>query len=308
MTTRPTGRRSLSQSLRGFDGLDIGRQGITERWYEDLYHRGVRASWTAFFSGFAAVFICLNVVFAGLYALDPNGLVELGRPSGTHPLLKCFFFSVHTVATVGYGNIYPGSLYVNFVVIVEIVLGIVVFAVTSGLVFARFSIPRARIMFSDVAVVRQFEGYPTLMFRAANQRNNFIVEANVRLSILRVQRDGGRTMRRFFDLDLLRSTSPVFALTWIVMHPIDEASPLHGLTQADFEAQQDELIVLMKGTDSSLSQTVMARHGYGPGRVLWDHEFVDVLHEDGQGRRWIDYGRFHDAEPIRKAEDAVNRA
>jgi inward rectifier potassium channel len=284
--------------MRGSDTIDIDREGQSQRWYEDLYHRWVRASWPLFFAGFGTVFLALNLVFALLYALDPAGLVQVGEQSGTTAFLKCFFFSVDTVATVGYGNIYPASLYVNCVVVVEIAMGILIFALTSGMVFARFSIPRARIMFSDVAVVRTFEGYPTLMFRAANQRNNFIVEASVRLSILRLQRDGERTMRRFFDMALLRSTNPVFALTWMVMHRIDEASPLFGMTQADFDAQQDELIVLMSGMDSSLSQTVMARHGYGPGRVLWGHEFVDVLRQDDDGRRLIDYARFHEVTPL----------
>lgn len=298
MTTKPAAPRSLSQSMRGHDRLDIGREGQSERWYGDLYHRGVRASWPLFFIGFGAVFIALNLVFAGLYAFDPAGLVQVGERPGNSMLLKCFFFSVHTVATVGYGNIYPNSTYVNFVVVVEIALGVLVFAITSGLVFARFSIPRARTMFSDVAVICEFEGYPTLMFRAANQRNNFIVEASVRLSILRLEIDGARRMRRFYDMALLRPTSPVFALTWLVMHRIDETSPLFGMTQADFDARDDDLIVLMAGMDSSLSQTVMARHGYGPGRVMWDHEFVDVLREDENGRRWINFHNFHAVAPV----------
>ena len=289
--------RSFSQSLRSHDRVDVSREGQSQRWYQDVYHRWVRASWPLFFAGFGAVFIGVNLLFAGLYALDPAGLVETGSPHSGMTFLKCFFFSVHTIATVGYGNIYPGSIYVNFVVVLEIALGVLVFALTSGLVFARFSIPRARIIFSDVAVIRQFEGAPTLMFRAANQRNNFIVEASVRLSILRLHVADGRKMRRFFDMALLRSTSPVFALTWLVMHRIDEHSPLFGMTQADFDAADDELIVLMTGMDSSLSQTMTARHGYGPGRVLWDHEFVDVLREDEAGRRWIDYASFHDVIP-----------
>ena len=298
MNPKPAPSRSLSQSMRGHDRLDIGRMGQTERWYGDLYHRGVRASWPVFFLGFGAVFVALNLVFAGLYALDPHGLAQVGEQGGSGRFLTCFFFSVHTVATVGYGNIYPVSTYTNLVVVVEVALGVLVFALTSGLVFARFSIPRARIMFSDVAVVREFEGYPTLMFRAANQRNNFIVEASVRLSILRLEVDGARRMRRFYDMPLVRATSPIFALTWLVMHRIDETSPLYGMTQADFEARDDDLIVLMAGMDSSLSQTVTARHGYGPGRVLWDHEFVDVLHEDAQGRRWINFHNFHAVEPV----------
>lgn len=290
--------RSLSQSMRSHDGPDMSPKGQQARWYQDLYHRWVRASWTMFFVGFAAVFTGLNLLFAALYALDPAGLVQIGAHEQDSTLFKSFIFSVHTIATVGYGNIYPDSTYINVVVVVEIAIGILVFALTSGLVFARFSIPRARIMFSDVAVVQPFEGYPTLMFRAANQRTNFIVEASVRVSILRYQLVEGREMRRFFDLPLIRSSSPVFALTWLVMHRIDETSPLYGMTQDDFDRQDDELLVLMSGMDSSVSQTIMARHGYGAGRVLWNHEFADVIRTDAQGRRWIDYESFHDVSPL----------
>ncbi len=292
------GPRSLSQSMRAHDGPDLSREGLRQAWYEDLYHRWVRASWWAFMAGFAAVFTGLNFLFAGLYALDPGGLIQTGAHQQTSVLFRSFLFSVHTIATVGYGNMYPDSTYVNLVVVLEIATGIVVFAVTSGLVFARVSIPRARIMFSDVAVIRTFEGYPTLMFRAANQRTNFIVEASVRLSILRYQQIDGREMRRFFDLKLIRASSPVFALTWLVMHRIDETSPLYGMTQADFDTREDELIVLMTGLDSSVSQPVLARHGYGAGHVLWDHEFVDVIRTDDRGLRWIDFKRFHSVVPV----------
>ncbi len=253
--------------------------------------------WSGFFAAFALVFVALNLVFAALYVLDPSGLQEVGAHPGSSPFLRAFFFSVHTVATVGYGNVVPASTYANIIVVIEIAVGILVFALTAGLMFARFSIPRARILFSDVAVIRTFEGYPTLMFRAANQRNNFIVEANVRLSILRMQMDGARQMRRFFDLPLLRPSTPVFALSWLVMHRIDETSPFYGMTQAAFDASGDELIVLMTGMDSSISQPLVAQHGYGSGRVLWDHDFVDILQTDEHGRRWIDYGRFHAVEP-----------
>jgi inward rectifier potassium channel len=286
---------SLAQSLPPQG--DVGRRTPRQRWHQDLYHRWVMASWTTFFASFAAVFVGLNLVFAGLYALDPTGLVQIGAHTPDSVLFRSFLFSVHTIATVGYGNIYPDSTYVNCVVVMEIAIGILVFALTSGLVFARFSIPQARIMFSDVAVVGRFEGYPTLMFRAANQRNNFIVEASVRVSILRDQVVDGRTMRRFFDVALIRSSSPVFALTWLVMHRIDETSPLYGMSQSDFAAQGDELVVLMTGMDSSVSQPVFARHGYGPTSILWNHEFVDVMRQDDQGRRWIDYEHFHATTP-----------
>lgn len=294
----PANPRSLTQSIRSDDGPDVVRTGLDQRWHQDLYHRWVRASWPKFFMGFAAVFTGLNLGFAMLYALDPAGLVQIGAHGPTSVLFRSFVFSVHTIATVGYGNIYPDSTYVNLIAVLEIAIGILVFALTSGLVFARFSIPRARILFSDVAVVREFEGYPTLMFRAANERSNFIVEASVRLSILRYQTVEGNQMRRFFDLSLIRSRSPVFTLSWLVMHRIDEDSPLYGMDQAAFDARGDELIVLMSGIDSSVSQPVNARHGYGAQRVLWNHEFVDVMHRNAQGRQWIDYGKFHDVVPI----------
>lgn len=289
--------QSFAQSIVGRDRLNVGRIGLGRRMFDDLYHRSVRMSWPAFFGLFALAFLLLNLLFAGLYMLDTGGLVHGVDTGTTSPFLRCFFFSVHTIATVGYGNVYPASLYVNAVVVVEIAVGILVIALTSGIAFARFSIPTARVLFSEVAVVREFEGAPTLMFRAANQRNNFIVEASVRLSLLRTVPDGEGTIRRFYDLPLVRSTSPAFVLSWLVMHRIDETSPLYGMTQADWEASGDELVVLMTGTDSSISQFISARHAFGAGNVLWGHRFADILGSDADGRRWIDYARFHEAVP-----------
>jgi len=289
---------ALTQALRTSKTPDVRRAGATQAWHQDIYHRLIMANWPVFFAGFALAFIGINLLFAGLYALDPAGVLQNGEHQHDSVLFRSFLFSVHTIATVGYGNLYPDSTYVNCIVVVEIAIGIQVFALGSGLAFARFSIPRARIMFSEVAVVRRFEGYPTLMFRAANQRNNFIVEASVRVSILRDVVDEGRTLRRFTDLALIRSSSPVFALSWLVMHRIDETSPLYGMTQAEFAAQGDELIVLMTGIDSSVSQPVIAGHGYAGSSILWDHEFVDVMRTDDQGQRWIDYSRFHAVVPI----------
>ena len=135
------------------------------------------------------------------------------------------------------------------------------------------------------------------MFRAANQRDNFVLEASVRLSLLRSEPDGTGTLRRFYDLPLVRSTSPFFALSWLVMHRIDAASPLDNMTQADWDESGEELVVLMTGTDSSLSQPIHARHAFRPGRVLWGHRFVDILSAEGDGRISINYSQFHDTVP-----------
>lgn len=293
----PTPPRSFSGSLRGHDRLDVLKPGLGRRLFDDLYHRSLRMSWPAFFGVFALVFLLLNLFFAGLYLLDADGLFHGVDTGATSPFLRCFFFSVHTIATVGYGNVYPASLFINAVAVVEIAVGILVIALTSGLAFARFSIPSARILFSDIAVVRNFNGCPTLMFRAANQRDNFVLEASVRLSLLRSEPDGTGTLRRFYDLPLVRSISPFFALSWLVMHRIDEASPLYNMTQADWDASGEELIVLMTGTDSSLSQSIHARHAFRAGQLLWGRRFVDILSADGDGRLSINYNQFHDTVP-----------
>lgn len=289
--------RSSSASIDGRDRIDDGRRRLGRRLFDDFYHRCLRMPWPAFFGLFALTFLVLNLFFAGLYLLDPAGLAHSVDTGTTSPFLRCFFFSVHTIATVGYGNVYPASLFVNAVVVVEIAVGILVIALTSGLAFARFSIPTARILFSEVSVIREFEGWPTLMFRAANQRSNFIVEASVRLSLLRNVSDGDGTMRRFYDLPLIRSTSPAFTLSWLVMHRIDQSSPLYGMTQPDWETSGDELVVLMTGTDSSISQFISARHAFGAEQVLWGCRFADILSTDANGRRLIDYSRFHETMP-----------
>lgn len=287
---------SLSASLRRSDRPDIVRVGDDRAPIGDLYHALIRMSWPAFIALFIFLFLAFNMAFAFCYTLDPGGL-NASASDHLASFATAFFFSVHTVATVGYGNIYPVDLFANIVVVIEITFGLLFFALTSGLIFARFSRPTARVLFSDFAIVRDVQGAPTLMLRAANRRHNFIFEANVRCSLLRREEVDGRQMRRFYDLQLDRSSTPVFVLSWLIMHHIDEASPLFGLDQDRFESNGDEIIVLLTGLDSSVSQLIHARVAYGPGDVLWDHEFADVLSTDEIGRSVIDYRRFHEVSP-----------
>ncbi len=290
----PPPPRGFSQSIIDGDSLDIGRIGHEHHWWGDLYHNLTRMSWFAFFGWFALTFLIINLLFATAYMLDPHGLSSVTVDDQMSPFARAFFFSVHTIATVGYGNVYPVSWIANLITVVEIACGILVFGLTSGIIFARFSRPTARVLFSSVAVVKPFDGLPTLIFRAANQRANFILEASMQLWILRTETVDGNTMRRFYELPLIRSTSPVFALSWLVMHRIDEASPFFGMSQADFDARDDDIVVLMRGTDANVSQPVHARHAYSKGSIFWDRDFVDVMSIDPDGRRWIDYGKFHD--------------
>ncbi len=266
--------------------------------FVDVYHRLIRMSWPRFFGVFGLLFLAINLMFATLYWIDEAGL-DYSEHDALHPaFLRAFFFSVHTIATVGYGNVTPRDIFTNCVVVVEIACGIMMIAISSGLMFARFSRPIARILFSSIAVVSPFEDVPTLKFRAANQRNNFILEATVRLALLRTEHHNGQQFRRFHDLDLVRSSNPVFALSWLVMHKIDETSPLYGIDAESFVRDGHEIVVLMTGFDSSMAQQIHARHAYGASTIRWDHEFVDILNVGPSGRRQLDYRRFHDAEPL----------
>jgi inward rectifier potassium channel len=213
--------------------------------------------------------------------------------------LDCFFFSVQTVATIGYGELYPRDLYANLLVTAEITLGVMGFAVGNGLMFAWFSRPTARITFSRVAVIMFHNGVPTLMFRAANERRNLILEAHVRVSLVRDETSQeGRVMRRFRDLSLERRDNPTFLLSWTVMHVIDELSPFFGMTPEALAGSDMEIVVLMTGTDESFAQPVYARHSYRAVDIVWGKAFRDILRFDEQGRRIIDYGKFHEVEPI----------
>ncbi len=289
--------RNLSQSLRDHDRLDVEMIGAERPLFGDLYHSLTGLGWAAFFFWFVVAFMGFNLGFAALYAIDPAGL-STASESHFSPFWQGFFFSVHTVATVGYGNIAPLSTYANVLVVIEITIGVLFFALTSGIMFARFSRPTARILFSNVAIIKSFDDAPTLMFRAGNLRGNFILEAGIRVSVLRRESVDGKEMRRFYDLPLVRNTSPVFALSWLVMHRIDEASPLFSRDASARLDGADEIIITLTGTDASVIQPIHARHAYAAESVLFDHDFMDVIAVNDRGKRVIDYTRFHDVMPL----------
>jgi inward rectifier potassium channel len=202
------------------------------------------------------------------------------------------------MATVGFGNMYPADLFTNLAVTVEVLLGIVTIAIATALIFSRFSRTTARVMFSDVAVIAPYDGVPTLMFRAANRRRNQIVEARVTVSLLRDEVTlEGKEMRRFHDLVLARARTPIFALSWTVMHPVVSGSPLHGATPESLAARDARIIVTVTGIDETFSSTIYARHIYTYGEIIWGHRFVDILGESEDGVPTMDYRRFSQVEP-----------
>jgi inward rectifier potassium channel len=294
--TDPTAR-SFPQR-RANDLVIVGRRGggLT-----DFYHRLLNLPPWGLLLVLAAVFLAANTVFAGLYMLDPGGVAN-AKPGS---FADNFFFSVQTLGTVGYGVMTPKSVYANVVVTTEAFFSVVLVAVTTGIIFAKVSKPTARVMFSRVAVVSDHDGVPTLMFRAANQRANQILEAEVMLSLARqVTTQEGLTMRQFQTLRVTRSRTPLFALSWLIMHPLDEASPLHGVSPESLVAEGAELVVVLSGVDETFAQRIHARHSYHAQEILWEKQFEDILGFTDDGRRVINYHRFHDVrDPDRPASD-----
>ena len=261
----------------------------------DLYHAMLRASWPALFATFCVAFIVFNLIFALLFWFDPTGISWGDRPIHGGPFWRAFVFSVDTMATVGYGNMVPISIYSNIVATIEIALGILFVALVTGIAFARFSRPTARILFSRVAVIFTLDGMPTLMFRCANERHNLIFEANASMSLVTDEITETGPMRRFHDLQLVRAKNPVFALTWTIMHRIDDDSPLKGWLDDHCAAPGSDLIVVVSGTDDRTGQTMYGRWSYAAEDLRWNARFLNILGQQ-DGVRTIDYRRFHDFE------------
>jgi len=259
----------------------------------DLYHVLLVASWTRILLGLIVVYLGSNALFALAY-LAGGDCIDGARPGS---FADAFFFSVQTMATIGYGKLVPRTLWANFLVAVEALVGLLGLAMVTGLIFAKFSRPTARVLFSRVAIVTPWNGVPSLIFRMANQRGNRIVEARVHVVLLRNEiTNEGENLRCLHDLELLRSQHAQFTLSWTAVHPITEASPLHGATAASLAAADAEIIVSLTGLDESFSQTVHARYTYGHGDLIWGGRFVDILRRLPDGRWAIAYGQFHDVE------------
>ena len=260
----------------------------------ELYHRLVSMEWSGFFALLALAYVVFNLIFAGLYLAQP-GAIANAKPGFS----DAFFFSVQTMATIGYGDMHPATFYANAIVSVEVLLGMTGLACTTGVIFARFSRPTARVMFSRVALVTPYDGVPTLMFRAANQRRNRILEAQASVTLVRNEWTAeGTVMRRFYDLTLKRQRNATFILTWTVMHGIDATSPLAGATLETLRAQEAEIIVTLQGLDEGLLQTIHARQNYRADDILWNRRFVDIIGRTQEGKLTVDYDHFHDVEKI----------
>lgn len=276
-------------------GRPIITHGLPRRIWQDLYHLFMTATWPALFGTFAGFFVFLNLAFAALYSLQAQGVANLNPPG----YWGRFFFSVETLATVGYGDMHPQRLFTHIVASLEIFVGMMSVGLTAGMMFARFSRPFARFMFSDHAVIRPVDGKTTLMLRAANARQNVILEATAQLRLIRQEVTmEGYPIRRIYDMPLRRSQHPIFLFGWTLLHVIDEASPLYGQTPQSLGDSQSQLLLTISGTDQTTGQTLMARKHYPASQLRWNHSFADMLTVSADGIDHFDYNKFHSVESL----------
>jgi inward rectifier potassium channel len=283
-------RTSKSRVVR-LGGREVIAEGLSLSFWADISHRSMTASWPAFIGGAALVFVTFNAVFASFYWIGNQPISNV--PDGAY--IDFLYFSIETLSTAGYGDMHPQTPYGHFIAAVELFTGIFSMSLMTGLIFARFSRPNARLLFADHPVISSHEGKPTLMVRFANERHNIIGNATARLWLLKnVVSLEGQSFRRFYELPLVRNEHPALALSWTLYHVLDEESPLHGLNADDLAASKISLVVVVSGYDVVAAQTVHARKSYDNSDIRFGQRYADILDTTEDGRIRIDYGRFHE--------------
>ncbi|GGC60676.1 ion channel [Undibacterium terreum] len=274
--------------------------GLQTQFWQDIYYYAMTSSWPAFFGAIAVVFFSINLIFAGIFMLGDDPIGNLS-PKG---FLGAFFFSVETVATVGYGDMHPQTIYGHIVSTVEIFLGMASVALITGVMFARFSRPRSQIIFARHPVTHFKDGQEVLLIRMANARLNVISEATARLRLLRDENSPESGLfRKLHDLKLEREQHPVFALGWTIIHVIDESSPLFGLGTEILAKDNAALILSVEGVDETTSQTLRARYVYTHDTIRSNHRYANIFSAADDEGQHIDYSLFHDVEALPERQD-----
>jgi inward rectifier potassium channel len=275
LTTQYAGR---VDRVIGKDGnLNVLRRG--SNWHDNHpYLRLINMSWPRFFGTVVCAYFLVNTIFAFVYhALGPDQLTGGVGNSELDRFLTGFFFSAHTLTTVGYGSIAPKALASNIVAVIESMAGVLGFAVATGLLYGRVSRPSAKMGFSETMVVAPYQDGMSLQFRVANRRANDLMEVGAQVLMMVVETRDGQPVRRYYSLKLERESVLFLALTWTVVHPIDNDSPLYGLTADDLREKQVEFLILLKAYDDTFSQTVFARYSYRHDEVQWGKRFAPAF-------------------------------
>lgn len=271
-------------------GYEIHVLGHRRKPLRDFYHALLRLPWAATIGTISAGFLLANLIFALVYAnIGGIGHAEPGS------LRDAFFFSVQTMGTIGYGAMYPETPLANAVVVLESIVSLVLTAAATGLVFAKFSRPTARVVFTREAVISMMDGKPTLSLRVSNERGNQIVDAQFRAILTRTEKTAeGRTYYRMYDLELVRNHTISLSRSFTLFHSIDDASPLFGRSEQMLRDEGAELQMLVVGLDDTTMHTVQATHTYTADQILWNARHADVLREEEDGTLVLDLRKFHD--------------
>jgi len=265
--------------------------------FNDLYHDLLKLSWPKFAGWFGVMFFLINALFGVVYFFLSNSEFEgFQHTEGFAKYLDSFFFSVQTLGTIGYGRVSPVGVIANVVVTLECYTGLFVIAVMTGLIFARFAKPHSKVIFSKNAVIRNFDEVPCLMFRIANERQNNVTDARVRVFV--VMQDLNLGFREFYELKLERDYSPVFALSWTIAHDITSTSPLFGLSLGDLKKRHAEIMVTFSGTDTTLSQVMHSKSSYIADEILMNHDFVDVIKRNADTSAFLMLEYFHEVRAL----------
>jgi len=287
LTTQFSG--ALRRAINPDGTFNVHRKGM--RWRDaNLYLKLIDTTWPVFLVAVSSGFLLINVIFAGVYMAV--GIEHLqGQEPEMSPFVNAFFFSIHTLTTVGYGNIFPRGVATNLVSAIEAATGLMVFAIATGLLYGRFSRPSARILFSDHMLVAPYQDGTSLQFRITNARSNVLMDLEARVLLMTVDLVAGQLKRDFVDLPLERRQVYFFPLTWTVVHPIDSASPLFGKTAEDLARSSAEILILIKGFDDTFSQTVHAQYSYRHDEFVWGAKFVPAFSVDPAGDLILDVNR-----------------
>lgn len=292
-------QQSRLRLLNKDGSFNVSRTGMSFWESLSLYHTLLNLSWTRFFLLIFGVYFVANCIFATVYTLaGANSLTRVAGPPLNPPFLEAFFFSVETLSTIGFGNIVPVTTFANIVVMLEAMTGLLGFALATGIMFARFSRPTAKIVFSRTAVVAPYRGITALEFRIANARNSQLVDLEAKLILSRFEENGAHQIRRYYPLTLERSTVAFFPLSWTIVHPIDEASPLYGVDRDQLLRSNAEFLILLSGLDETFAQTVHARSSYRADEIEWGRRFTNLFRSPQDGEVKIDMALLHATERV----------
>jgi inward rectifier potassium channel len=271
----------LRRAINKDGSFNVHKKGTRLRYF-NLYLYLIDTTWPRFLLIIVAGFLVVNTIFAFLYISVGADKLH-SSDSGLTPAANAFFFSVHTLTTVGYGDIYPTGFAANLLSALEAMTGLMLFAIGTGLMYGRFSRPSARIVFSSSMLVAPYQDGTSLQFRIANGRKNVLMEIEARVLFMTVQSADGQPKRDYIDLPLERPKVYFLPLTWTIVHPIDSESPLYGKTPQDLARLEAEFLVLIKGFDNTFSQIVNARYSYRHDEMIWGARFVPAFHVDPKG-------------------------